>query len=253
MAVSYGLLVPAAASLVTGVLFLLVARRLLRAEYSPDMRSAGLMFAMWWIAIGTTLLTDTGRLLLGLSGDPAVPVYLTLVRLKILLTSIALVALASYVAFLHKGDTRWDFPIILLGIAHALYFLWALEGRLPAHVEVHTWSTRMVLQPSQNVPDAMQALVFYAPGLALTGLYGSLWKRLHAPEQRRRFYAVLAGLVLLFVVSAIQYNPDTPADSAGFLVFPALTIALGVIVLRGVQRPEERMTALVATDGDEEE
>lgn len=232
-----GLLFTAAGSVAAAVLFAMAGTRFLRRDFSAGTRAAGIAFGAWWLLLAAILADDALRVLLGLSGAPSVTAYLLLVYLKMALMVAAVVALGSYVGFLWTGRLWPAVPIAAAALGHGLFFANGLAVRLPAEVDVAFYSTRIVLQPLDGtVPAPLGAFVFFAPGLLLALAYGLLMLRVDRPS-RRRAVAVLASLVVVFLVGSIQFNPLTPGDSPIFVVLVGLTVLGGILACRGVPSP----------------
>lgn len=227
-------LVTATASLVEAAAFLATGVVLRRRRYSAELRSAGQAYVVWWWALGLQALTDFLRIILAVGGEVPVEPYLWLARLKILLAGAGVWALGRYVLFLWNGRTWASVPIFLLALAHAVFFLYALQVRLPAHVAVDTWSPRLVLGGPDLAATSLGPFflwVYFLPPIALALAYLLLVRRMETRTQRFRVLSIALAILVFQVVSAIQFDPNTPADSPAFAVYPLVSAAMALAVL----------------------
>jgi len=244
-------LVTASASFVAGGCFVAVAVALRRRRYSPDLRSAGQAYVLWWWMFAFEAFNDGVRVLLGLRDPVPVNLYVLFADLKILAAGVGIWALGRYVLFLVNGPRLAVVPLTLFAVAHALFFLWGVQAGLPAVIHIDTWSPRLVLTgPGTGLPSLglVTLLAFFLPPILLSLAYLALIPRLETRTQRARVVAIACGILLFQVVGAIQFNPTTPANSPLFALLPLVNAAVGLVVL-ATYRPPAWMARRLRIEG----
>lgn len=239
MAVGH-LLWTAVASLVAAGAFAVLGFSLWQREYPAAVRRPGRAYALWWLMAATMALSDGLRVLQGADGMPSVGAYLLLVRLKIVVAGVAIASLGYYVVYLWTGRDRSLVLMGALGLSHAGFFLYLLQGSLPARVAVGKWSTRLVLEGPGALPvslGAFGAVLFFLPPLLLAVAFLALWRRLPDASQRARVMAVSLAVAVTLLVSSIQFNATTSPDSDWFLVFTLLDVLTAVVALGAYHPP----------------
>jgi len=219
------ILFTAAGSLGAAILFAVLGFSLWARDYPRDLQGVGRAYALWWLMVGAMGFTDGLRILQGLAAEPSAATYLLLVRLKIVVTAVAVWGLAYYVVYLWTGRPRVKWPLAAFAAAHAVVFLVLVERRLPARIDMQDgyWVPRLVLQSPATLPvlGALGALLFFLPPLILAGAYLLLWRRLHDRTQRSRVLAVSITLIVFFLAASVQFDVRTPGDSP---LIPALAV-----------------------------
>jgi len=244
-------LVTASASFVAAGCFVAVAVALRRRRYSPDLRSAGQAYVLWWWMFAFEAFNDGVRVLLGLGQPVPVDLYVLLADLKIMAAGVGIWALGRYVLFLVDGPRFAAVPLTLFAAAHALFFLWGVQAGLPAAIHLDTWSPRLVLTgPGTGLPSlgTVTLLVFFLPPVALTLAYLALVRRLETRTQRARVIAIACAILVFQLVGAIQFNPTTPANSPLFALLPLVNAAVGLVVL-ATYRPPAWMARRLRIEG----
>lgn len=217
------LLFTAGGSIAAAVVFGLIAARAQKRHSTEAARRAGQAYAVWWSAAAAMAMTDGLRVLTGLASEPSAAIYIALVFVKILATAVAIWGLSYYVFYLWSGRPHWGWPLAGFAVLHALVFGALTAGRLPAHVETHAWSTRLVLEDAAAFDlGPLGPALFFLPPLVLAAAYLGLWRRLDR-IQRRRVLGVTGSVFVFFLAAAVQFNPVISANDPWFMVFPAVT------------------------------
>ena len=192
------LAVSGAISVVAGLAFLLVARRVLSRAATGSRLLARRAHTTWWVGLGSYLVLQ-GALTLAAAFDAlTLSTYLASRALAIPLLCAATWGISFYLVFLYTGEPKHARTLGALYVAVAGFFFYVTYGMATVLV-VDSWIVG--LEDSHPLYRLVYALVGLPPIVASLAYLGLL-RRVHDPEQRYRIKLV-AGSILLYVGSGL--------------------------------------------------
>jgi hypothetical protein len=231
----------ATGSLFAAGFFAALSWQLSRRSRDPGISLPAVAFAVAWGAFSFMALNDALRITLGVWALPTVEVYFTLARLKIFAAAIAIWGLGLYVVYLWSGTVRgWNLGLSLVAASHAFLFLYLMERRSPAGVELGPWAPGLTFANPPALGESMTLLVFayfFFPPVALTLLYLFVVFRLKDRTQRFRVTMVAVAVLLFHLTNAIQSRPETPRDSPVWVVIAIVNVLVGIVAYTAYQPP----------------
>lgn len=244
------LIAQAAFTLATGVLYLWVARFVVRRELSPEARPANRLFATWWLSLG--LLYALSAAHTAAAGFGFTSLAITIVWLDVLLLIIcaALWGLLGYLLYLYTGSRRLFVPLAFAygAFAAALIALFAWrdpigykEGGIGVQIEY--------ARQLSNGPQLILGLAVSLPILVAAVAYGSLYFRVKAKAPRYRIGMVAGAFLFQFgwsVLSTLLDLNDKYPDSFGLYVWRQAVAIIVPIVIVIAYRPPAWIRARIA-------
>lgn len=176
MAISSLLVVQGLVALVTGALYLYVARLVLAREVSAAAKRANHAFALWWGGFGAL------QILVGLYQLPAAVGFrdlATVVTLNVILIlyAIAVGALVYFLLFLYTGSERVFWPIVSAYLLLAITLLYLVAWMQPTGFEDSARGTLIDTREPTGLPAFAFGLLFSLPVVIAALGYGSLYLR----------------------------------------------------------------------------
>jgi hypothetical protein len=207
--------VAAIASVVTGALYLYLARVLHARRVSAEAAMARDMFALWWALLGLLNFIGVIQVALYRAGDLPIWLYLTLGQLGIWALFAALWALQVYLMYLYTGSKRWVVP---LGVFYLVLYMSVVAlihwiGP-PGAIGDNGWTLRtdQTFQLSRGWTVAL-LLVLLGPQMAAALAYARLYRKTNDRTQRYRIALLTGAILVWFGTSALvgatsDPNPD---------------------------------------------
>jgi hypothetical protein len=209
------LLLSAAASVITGALYLYLGRVLHNRRVSAEATLARDMFALWWGLLGLLSFVGVLQIALYRAGELPIWLYMTLGQLGIWGLFAALWALQVYLMYLYTGSKRWVLPLAVFYLALYMAFVALIQWiGPPGAITDNGWMLRtdQDFTLSRGWTVAL-ILVLLGPQMAAAVAYASLYRKTSDRTQRYRI-ALLTGAILVWfgtsslVGATSDPNPD---------------------------------------------
>lgn len=207
---SVSLLSLSALHLLAAIFLAMTAWKVLKRDFTPDVRSAGSAFGLAWLMLAVMAGSDGLRILAAIAAESDVALYAAVVQIGVIATAVMIAGFGYYVLFLWTGK-RWTLvPLVVYGVFHAAFYLYRIHLRTPAGIETSAWSTAMTFQgdPTQIASPITTYLTFYAPPVLLALLFLSLLFRFGHPGQRLRAVATAAVIIFYHGTHYLRFAPD---------------------------------------------
>jgi hypothetical protein len=228
------LLLSAAGSAVTALLYLYVGQVLRRRQVSADAKLAHGMFILWWEAIGWLGIL-TGAVLIDYTLQGAMPswLYQTYIVFVLMVLFVALWGLQFYLVYLYTGSKRSFIP---LGIFYTLLFLatvalvewtWAQ----PFRVTDNGW--QLVQDPQVQlgpVAGLLFSLVVVGPQVFAAIAYARLYRKTSDRTQRYRI-ALIASAIIVWFGSSIAGTAAGVTTSVYWQLFSRVVSIAGALII----------------------
>ena len=162
-------------------------------------------FAAWWFAAGVVFLLNAAPHALASYGVVDSPLQTALVLLRPLPLSVALGALAFYLAYLYTGNARLLAPV---GVAAGAFFAFTMAYfafLLPFRFEAQEWVLVATPAPHDARLDSLFGAAVSLPILGMAVAYGSLYWRTPDPLVRYRVALTTLGFVAWFAAILVAF------------------------------------------------
>lgn len=237
------LLLSAIASVVTGALYLYLAKVLHARKVSPDAGLARDMFAFWWLLLGALSFLSVLQIALYRAGELPIWLFQTLGQIGLWALFAALWALQVYLMYLYTGSKRWVAPLGFFYLALYIAFI-ALIYRIgaPHAISDNGWMLRtdQTFTLGRGWTIAL-ILVLLGPQMAAAIAYASLYRKTSDRTQRYRI-ALLTGAILVWfgtsslVGATSDPNPDH-VNVAWQVAQRLLSVAASLAILAAYRPP----------------
>ncbi|MCL4505200.1 MAG: hypothetical protein M1434_08100 [Chloroflexi bacterium] len=194
------LLISTLFSIASAAVYGYVAARLSRRTISnPGARFAWQSFSLWWYCLAATTLVSGILNLLGAFNWVALPFFVALTYVNILLVCIALWGLLYYLVYLFTGSQRFLIPLTIFYILYYVLLVYLITASDPDHLEISRWATRLVYAHPLTGPFFALALVLLVfPQILASLAYFTLFFRVREATQRYRVLLVSWCIILWF-------------------------------------------------------
>lgn len=196
--------------LVAAVFFALTARNVLKRPYTPDVKNAGIAFALAWVMLAVMAGSDSLRILVALFAETDVALYAAVVQTGVIATALMIAGFGYYVLFIWTGRKWTLLPLAAYGLFHAVFYLYRIHLRTPNGIETSAWGTAMTFQdaPTQSLAAPISTYAtFYAPPVLLALLFLSLLFRFGHSEQRLRAIATAMAIIFYHGTHYLRFAP----------------------------------------------
>jgi hypothetical protein len=237
------LLVNAAVSLASAVIYGYVGRLMWRRALPPGPQLASRLFGVWWAGLGLLSLLS-GLLLVptAFGTPPSLALVVTLLYVLVLVIVAAIWALLYYLLYVYTGTSRWLWPLsvfyALMAIALVYWVTWAHP------IAVGAGNFALDIQYERKLagwPATALGLLLSGPVLAAAVAYGSLWFKAQGPTERFRIGIVSSAFILWFGWSALsgvlRLSERYPGSLALTLVSRVFGLAAPILVLLAYRPP----------------
>lgn len=204
------LLVDAAFDVASCLIYGVVGYILARRPVSADGRLAAKLFSLWWFGLAALSLIGAMVSSAAAFDKLALPTFLAVTHLLLVLVVLILWALQYYIVYLLTGAKAWLVPLSVYYFILYAGLVYLIVGNPYTYIEVHKWSVNAgpVPQYSGLVQGLLQ-LTFLGP--ILLGALGYLSLAFRAPERTQRFRILVVSLSLL-----IWFGSSSIASVGGF-------------------------------------
>lgn len=231
------LLMSAAGSLVSALLYLYVGQVLRRRKVSSEAKLAQGMFILWWESIGWLGILGVAVMLVYMvQGSLPVWLFQTYLLFVLLVLFVALWGLQFYLVYLYTGSKRSFLP---LGIFYTLLFvgtagLIEYQGT-PGYIGDDGWQLKACSAASKAacIPGTQLGLwaglafviLLVGPQVVAAAAYARLYRKTSDPTQRYRI-ALIASAIIVWFGSSIL---GTAAGVSTSLTWQLISRVIGIL------------------------
>jgi hypothetical protein len=198
--------------LVSAMLYAFIGMRLSQKTF-PDTDSARAWngFRIWWYGMAVNSAINFLSVLLFAMGITDLTVHLILKVANIIVPSLALWGLLSYLLYVFTGSQRSNLVLTIFYVLFAVALMYGTFALQPTGVRMDEWNTGLVnavdvatLGPGAGLVIFLSFILAIAlpPFLAAIALF-TLFFRLKERSQKYRSVMVPAGIMILFGISTI--------------------------------------------------
>lgn len=227
------LLISAAGSLVTALLYLYVGLVLRRRKVSEAAKLAQGMFILWWEAVGWLGVFGVAVMLVYIvEGGMQVWLYQTYVLFVLLVLFVALWGLQFYLVYLYTGSRKSFLP---LGIFYTLLFV-GTAGLIewsgtPDYIGDDGWQLKAFPESHLGLGAGLAfVLLIVGPQVFAAAAYARLYRKTSDPTQRYRI-ALIASAIIVWFGSSILGTAAGVSTSLAWQLFSRLIGVLGALVI----------------------
>lgn len=232
------LLLSAAISALTALLYLYVGHVLRKRRVSTDARLAQSMFILWWQSLGGLGLLSAGVLVLYTVGSLEIWVYQAYITFVLLVLFLALWGLQFYLVYLYTGSRRSFAP---LGVFYAMLFL-ATLGLIeyigaPERLVDDGWSIKA--EPTTEFGLAFNlvfVLLIVGPQIVAAIAYARLYRKTSDKTQRYRIGMVSTSIIVWFG-SSVLGTAASVSQGVTWQLFSRAISTAGVLVILMAYKP----------------